>query len=187
MSGPTTVSAQVIHAARVRLRPARDGDVEGFVETQIDQRVRRFLGGPRPEADVRAMVAAVGVPALTSQPGQYIVADATNDAMLGTILLTRRPLHLPGHLDAGSDELELIYVFRHDAQGRGLATEAARAILGAASAELPDQPVLIVTQSANGPSLSLAKRLGFTTVETFEQFGVEQTLLTASLASFPHG
>jgi hypothetical protein len=113
MSGQTTVSAQIIEVVRVRLRPARVDDIEGFVETQIDPRVRRFLGGPRADADIRAFVAAIGAPALTSSPGQYMVADATTDEMLGTILLTRRAAHLPGHVDTDSDELELTYVFRH--------------------------------------------------------------------------
>lgn len=66
----------------------------------------------------------------------------------------------------------------------GLAFEAAGAALRAAADELPDQPVVVVTQTANHRSLKLATRLGFHHVETFEEFGVEQALATARLHRF---
>nr|WP_083897890.1 GNAT family N-acetyltransferase [Nocardia vinacea] len=50
---------------------------------------------------------------------------------------------------------------RPDTWGAGPATEAATAVLRAAADELPDQPVLIVPQTANRRSLRLAVRLGF--------------------------
>jgi RimJ/RimL family protein N-acetyltransferase len=68
--------------------------------------------------------------------------------------------------------------------GDGLAFEAATAALHAAAHELPDQPVLVVTQTANRRSLELATRLGFREVDTFEEFGAQQTLATARLRSF---
>lgn len=57
--------------------------------------------------------------------------------------------------DAGN-ELELTYVLRHRAWGKGYATEAAVALLGCPAAELSDQTVLIITQTANRASLQLA-------------------------------
>ncbi|MGY0235420.1 GNAT family N-acetyltransferase [Longispora urticae] len=82
-------------------------------------------------------------------------------------------------------KLELGYLLRRDAWGAGLAYEASAAALRAAAAELPDQPVILVTQSANARSLRLAARLGFQPVGTFEQFDAEQTLgRLASLHSF---
>jgi RimJ/RimL family protein N-acetyltransferase len=52
-------------------------------------------------------------------------------------------------------------VLRRDTWGAGLAFEAASAALRAAAAELPDQPVLVVTQTANRRARRLADRLGF--------------------------
>ncbi|MER6563509.1 GNAT family N-acetyltransferase, partial [Streptomyces sp. NPDC001027] len=66
----------------------------------------------------------------------------------------------------------------------GLALEAATAALRAAAGELPDQPVLIVTQSANERSLRLAARLGFQRVGAFEAYDAEQTLAVAHLHAF---
>jgi hypothetical protein len=58
------------------------------------------------------------------------------------------------------------------------------ALLRTAAAALPDEPVIVVTQSANVRSLTLARRLGFLAATTFEEFGAEQTLAVASLHGF---
>ncbi|BCK66820.1 hypothetical protein Srufu_007730 [Streptomyces libani subsp. rufus] len=55
----------------------------------------------------------------------------------------------------------------------------------AAAGELPDQPVLVVTQTANERSLKLAARLGFQHMSTFEAHDAEQTLAATNLHSFP--
>ncbi|MCC9183050.1 GNAT family N-acetyltransferase, partial [Mycolicibacterium mageritense] len=125
MPEDSTVSAKSIDSDRVRLRKARDGDAAGIIETQIDERIRRHLGGPRSEPEVRALVESVGAAALLAAPGHFVVADKHTDEMLGTVLLDRRGLDVPGHVEAAGNELELTYVFRHSAWGHGYATEAA--------------------------------------------------------------
>lgn len=99
-------------------------------------------------------------------------------------MLDRRTADLPGHVTAEGGELELSYLLRHSSQGAGLAFEATTAALRAAAAELPDQPVLLVTRTANSRSLRLAARLGFRRVGTFEAYDAEQTLAAAELHSF---
>jgi hypothetical protein len=101
--------------------------------------------------------------------------------MLGKITLARRDASLPGHVVGDGSELELSYVLLPGAWGQGYVTEAASALLHTAATALPDQPVLIVTQSANLRSLAVAKRLGFRLVEEFEQFEAVQSLLVADL------
>lgn len=176
--------ASCLEGPRVRLRKARDDDAKGLIETQTDERVRRYLGGPRPVDEVRAVLEGVGAATLLEAPGCYIAAAADSDDMLGTVTLSRRRNDVPGHLEPGGDELELSYVFRPRAWGRGYAGEATRLLLRYAAGELDDQPVVIITQTANRASLRLAERLGFTVVATFEQYDAEQALATAQLATF---
>jgi RimJ/RimL family protein N-acetyltransferase len=184
MADGSTVSASRIEGERVVLRMAHRGDVEGLIEIQVDAAVRRFLGGPRPEGEVREAFTSVGVAGLLGAAGSYVVADKETDQMLGTVVLDRRGWDVPGHVQDGENELELSYVFRRHAWGRGLAGEAARAVLEAAAMELADQPVLVVTQTANHASLRLAERLGFRVVDTFVQWGAPQVLATAWLHAF---
>jgi RimJ/RimL family protein N-acetyltransferase len=179
-----TLTAECIDSPRLRLRKARDSDADGIIETQTDERIRRYLGGPRPRSEVAALIESIGIDALTANPGTYIVADIQTDEMLGMVVLDRRHPDVPGHLEAGGNELELSYVFRHHAWSKGYATEAASALLRTAAAELPDQQVLLVTQSANHASLRLSDRLGFRVVATFTQFEAEQSLAVAQLSSF---
>lgn len=173
---------ETIHTGRLTLRPPRAGDVNGFVETQVDAEVRRFLGGPRAEAEVRAAAKEHGLAALGA-PGHYVVATADDDAMIGLASLVPRPIELPGHVTADGGELELSYVFRRSSWGNGYATEAACGLLAAAARLLPEQPVIIITQSANTASLRLAERLGFQPRDKFQQFGAEQTLAVRNLGA----
>lgn len=184
MDDQQILTAARIEAERVRLRRGRDDDAEGLIETQADERVRRFLGGPRAQADVRAVVTSIGAATLLAADGCYVVADRESDDMLGMVTLGRRDPELPGHVQDGGGELELSYVFRAHAWGRGYAADAARALLRCAAQQLIDQPIVIVTQAANASALRLADRLGFTRVGTFEQFGAEQVLATVRLRTF---
>ncbi len=58
----------------------------------------------------------------------------------------------------------------------GVASEAASLLLRTTDEHLPDQVVLVVTQTANAPSLTLAVCLGFQNVGTFVEFDAEQWL-----------
>jgi RimJ/RimL family protein N-acetyltransferase len=131
--------------------------------------------------DVRALVESAGATQLLVAGG-HIVADKESDEMLGMIALERRDPEL--HAQDGGNELELTRVLRNSAWDKGYATEAASALLQSAAAELPDQLVLIITQTANRASLRLAERLGFRPAATFEQYDAEQTLATARLGAF---
>ncbi|MEV4475650.1 GNAT family N-acetyltransferase [Nonomuraea salmonea] len=179
----TTLTAARILSARVLLRPAQDSDRNGIVEIMTDPEVRAHLGGPHPRDAVESFLDSAGVPAVTG-PGAYVIADLATDRFLGTLTLDRRAPGRPGHLTEEGGELELSYVLRRTAWGAGLAFEAATAALRAAAGELPDQPVLVVTQTANERSMRLAALLGFRPAGTFEEFGAEQTLAVAALGAF---
>lgn len=173
---------ETIRTDRLTLRRPHPGDVDGFVDTQVDPDVRRFLGGPRSETEVRAAAKERGLEALGA-PGHYVVATSADNAMIGLVSLIPRSIDQPGHVTEDGDELELSYVFRRASWGNGYATEAARALLAAAADMLPEQPVVIITQSANTASLRLAERLGFQPRDTFQQFGAQQTLAVRDLGT----
>lgn len=179
-----TLSATEITTDRLRLRKAHGADMDGFIELQTDPDVRAHLGGPRPRSVVEQYFEANGVSAIAGKPGTYVIADRETDRFIGTLVLDRRSADLPGHVAEEAEELELSYLLRRGSWGAGLAFEAATAILCAAAGELPDQPVLVVTQTANERSLKLAARLGFQLMGTFEAHDAEQTLAVANLHSF---
>ncbi|MFG2531237.1 GNAT family N-acetyltransferase [Streptomyces sp. NPDC048516] len=184
MNPSLTLSVTEITSDRLRLRKARDTDRHGIVELQTDPQIRLYLGGPRPRSAVEQHLDGIGTTSITNKPGTYVIADKMTDRLFGTLTLDRRSADLPGHVTEEGGELELTYLLRRKAWGAGLAFEAATAALRAAADELPDQPVLVVTQTANERSLKLAARLGFQRMSTFEAYDAEQTLAAAHLHSF---
>lgn len=178
------LSAVRIATDRVVLRKARDSDRDGLIELKTDPEVCAYLGGPLAREAVEQRLDAIGPANVTASPGAFVIADKATDDLLGTLELKRRAADRAGHIITDGEELELGYLLRRRAWGAGLAFEAATAALRAAAHELPDQPVILLTQTANERSLRLAVRLGFQPVSTFESFGAEQTLALASLHSF---
>ena len=180
----TALTTLRIDAGDVVLRKAREDDHRSIIEHLVDPDVHAHLGGPQPRPAVIRDLEEAGVAAATDSAGSYVIADRATDAFIGTVSLTRRGLHHPGHLGPSGEELELAYTLDRRFWGRGLAYQAASAVLRATAAELPDEPVIVVTQSANTRSLNLARRLGFVPTMTFEEFGEQQTLAVASLRDF---
>jgi RimJ/RimL family protein N-acetyltransferase len=166
------------------LRKARDTDREGIIEVLTDPEVRAYLGGPRPREGVEQFLDRAGTAGTTAAAGSYIIADKQTDRLVGILGIGRRTADRPGHVTENGGELELSYVLRRCAWGTGVAFEAATAALRAAAEELPDQPVLVVTQTANHRSRKLADRLGFQELSVFEEFDAQQTLAVAPLGSF---
>nr|WP_042195462.1 GNAT family N-acetyltransferase [Kibdelosporangium sp. MJ126-NF4]CEL22029.1 GCN5-related N-acetyltransferase [Kibdelosporangium sp. MJ126-NF4]CTQ92809.1 GCN5-related N-acetyltransferase [Kibdelosporangium sp. MJ126-NF4] len=181
MNALSTVSVTEVDAERILLRQVGDTDRAGLIELYTDPEVRTYLGGPRPRADVEQMLDQLGTAPV---PGSYVIADRESDDLLGGVWLDRRPADMPGHVTENGNELELSYALLRSAWGKGLAFEATAALLRAAADELPEQPVMVVTQTANERSMKLVERLGFRVVDTFEQFDAEQALGSAPLHSF---
>ncbi|MEQ4725674.1 GNAT family N-acetyltransferase [Nonomuraea sp. B19D2] len=179
-----TLSATEIPSERLLLRKAHETDREGFIELFTDPEVQAYIGGPQPRSDVEQRFDAVGTANATTRPGNYVIADNATNRLIGLLMLARRSNDRPGRVTEDGEELELGYVLRRSAWGAGFAFEAATVALRAAADELPDQPVLAVTQTANKRSLKLAARLGFRPISTFEEFDAEQTLCMAQLSMF---
>ncbi|SEU40025.1 GNAT family N-acetyltransferase [Nonomuraea wenchangensis] len=183
MSPSPTLSATEVTSERLVLRKVHRADREDLIELMTDPEVQAYLGGPRPRSEVEQHFDTI-IANSTPRPGNFVIADNTTNRLVGTLMLARRSADRPGHVNKDGEELELGYVLRRSAWGAGFAYEAATVVLRAAADELPDQPVLIVTQTANQRSLKLAARLGFRPVSTFEEFDAEQTLCTAPLSKF---
>lgn len=158
------------------LRKAVVTDNDAYLELYSDPHVRRYLGGAVPEERIQARLDAHGIASITSDPGAFVIADNPSGEMVGMVVLERRSLSRPGHVAKAGNELELSYMLRRRWWGQGLAFQAASLLLDAASAHLPDQLVVAVTQTSNTPSVTLAERLGFEHATTFIEFGAQQWL-----------
>jgi len=87
------------------------------------------------------------------------------------VILRRATGHGPA---AAAGKVELGYLFLPQAWGFGYAAEACTAALAWLDEELPGEPVVLFTQTANARSMRLAAKLGFTEAGRFDAYGAEQ-------------
>jgi RimJ/RimL family protein N-acetyltransferase len=163
--GPVTWPPEPIRTERLVLREPEARDRAAFIELLASPEVSTYLGGPRPRAELEREMPR----APERRPGQFIVD--LDGAMIGQIILRQATGHGP---PAAAGRAELGYLFLPEAWGYGYAAEACAAALGWFAGELPGEPVVLFTQTANTRSMRLAAKLGFTEVERFEAYEAQQ-------------
>lgn len=143
------------------LRPWAEQDVAAFFDIYSRDEVARWLGAHprRPVTDLEdARKRLLGWrkfhDGFEAPYGLWAMVPAGLDAPVGTALL------LPLADDNGpTDQVEVGWHLHPDYQGRGLATEAAAALLAVLPANGPDR-VLALTDLDNFKSQAVAARLG---------------------------
>ena len=127
-------------------------DRAAFIELLASPEVGTYLGGPRPRDELEREMPRTP----ERRPGLFVVD--LGGAMVGQIILSRATGHGPA---AAAGKAELGYLFLPQAWGFGYAAEACAAALSWFADELPGEPVVLFTQTANARSMRLAARLGF--------------------------
>jgi RimJ/RimL family protein N-acetyltransferase len=142
----------VIETERLRLRAPREADFAPFAAIYADSR-SRYIGGPLDRV-AAWKVFAVGVAQWTlSGFGVWSIEDRAGGAYLGDVGLTHPPYY---------PELELGWTLVPEAEGRGIAHEAARAALDWAWRTLGTDTLVSYVDPGNARSIRLAGRLGAT-------------------------
>ncbi|MFJ8472091.1 GNAT family N-acetyltransferase [Kitasatospora sp. NPDC094011] len=156
-----------IRTERLVLRVPEARDRATFIDLHASPEVHTYLGGARARDELERLVPEEP----EGWPGNFVVE--LDGAMIGQVLLRRATGHQRPAADGKAD---LGYLFLPQAWGRGYATEACTAALDWLAGELPGEPVVLTTQSANLGSMRLAEKLGFVEVERFEAWDAEQWL-----------
>ncbi len=168
--GPVAWPPDPIKTERLVLREPEARDRAAVIRLFSSPEVGTYIGGSRRPEELEEAVPEVP----RRRPGLFVVD--LDGAMIGTVTLDRRDEDSPGRFRPEVSEAELGYLFLPESWGRGYAAEACAAALDWIAGALPDEPVLLCTQTANDRSMRLAAKLGFTEVERFEAYGAEQWL-----------
>ena len=153
---------QELDTERLRLRQWRQEDIEPFAEFCANPATARFMGGTcgRDEA-WRRMAMFLGHWALRGY-GNWVLEDKASGAFAGYAGLWN-PLGWP--------EPEIMWGLQAAFQGRGLATEAARAARGYAYRGLGWTTAVSYIAPQNFPSQRVAARLGAALEKSIELRG----------------
>jgi RimJ/RimL family protein N-acetyltransferase len=162
---PVDWPPEPIRTERLVLREPEARDRAAFIQLLTSPEVSTYLGGPRPRAELEREMP--GAP--ERRPGLFVVD--LDGAMIGQVIIRTATEHGPA---AAAGRAELGYMFLPQAWGFGYAAEACAAALSWLADELPGEPVVLFTQTANARSMRLAAKLGFTEVERFEAYDAEQ-------------
>ncbi|MFD9223133.1 GNAT family N-acetyltransferase [Streptomyces sp. NPDC060064] len=159
--------------ARLVLRPIETSDVPAISRLWTDPEVRRHLGGPVAEDEVR-----VREQRCVAAPGAFSVVRRADGVVVGLVTVQ------PGARDGRT---EVSYQLLPEYWGCGYAHEAVAASVDWALDEVPSvaATVVAVTQEANRRSRRLLEGLGAVLVDTFVEWGEQQVLYVLERQSMP--
>ena len=146
--------SHILTTRRLILRPVTAADHAGLLAHWTAPEVRRFLfdGAVLSPAEVTAVIEASELSFAGAGYGLWLISERDASDLAGTAGL--RPLE-----DLG---LEVIYSIAPGSWGRGLATEAARAVVEHALGPLGLPEVLAEVDEGNEASVRVIERLGMT-------------------------
>jgi RimJ/RimL family protein N-acetyltransferase len=137
---------------RLLIRDLEVDDIPALVGLWTDPDVTRYMGGPRDAAGLSRSLGedAAAIPATFDlRP----VVEKVSGEVVGHCGLLEK-------LVDGSPEIELVYVFVKAAWGRGLATEAARALRNHAISEMGIHRLIALIDPDNAASARVAAKIG---------------------------
>lgn len=146
----TILRIPTLETERLRLRAPRSSDFEAYADFRIGPRAT-FLGGPYNRAEAFEQLAALIGHWLLRGYGRWMVADRESDRPLGVVGLYYPEDWL---------EPEIAWSVFEEAEGRGIAFEAARATRRHAYDTLGWSTVVSLIDAQNTRSAALAERLG---------------------------
>lgn len=144
----------MIETERLRLRPFRPDDAEHLYAMHAEPHVMRFYGTTTRE-DVEKWLEADRATRAAGGLARLVIEDRATGEFLG-----RSGLKLWEQFG----EVEVAWMLRANALGKGHATESGKACLdwGFANLDVPYVTAMILPE--NTPSRSIAERLGMTTI-----------------------
>jgi len=148
----------------MRLIPITAEDEDLTVRLECDPEIMRHIGGPRPEADVRATHKRRLALMEKGDAQMYKIVAEDSDEVLGTIGIWK--------IDwKGPQVYEMGWIVLHEHQGKGVATEASRLIISQARSNPDVRYIHAYPAVANIASNAIARKIGMENQGEFDNEG----------------
>ena len=148
----------------MRLVPITADDEDLTVRLECDPEMMLHIGGPRPEADVRASHKRRLALMEKGEAHMYKIVPDDADEVLGTIGIWK--------IDRkGPQTYEMGWFILPEHQGKGVATEAARLIISQARSDPDVHYIHAYPAVANAASNAIARKIGMENLGEFDNEG----------------
>lgn len=157
----------VLKSERLLLRPLVESDLDLSLDLLTDPAVMKYAGKARSREQVVRQMAASVKRCAGGAIGIWCVTDRPSGEKLGTAVLLPLPIETEDanwDLLAGEDlpegDIEIGYLLKKSAWGRGYATEACKRLLRFAFEETALPEVVAVTDPDNAASQNVLRKCG---------------------------
>ncbi len=163
-----------LHTSRLLLRPWRSDDAVELLpileanREHLQPWIPARVANPVPVPELAKRLQSFADLFRDDREWRYAMTAAHDGPLLGEIGLFPRNASGRVHFD-DADRVELGYWLRRDATGGGIVHEAARTLLDAARPFREFSHCEIRCDSRNAPSVAVARRLGFTLVDSSDE------------------
>ena len=143
----------ILQTKRLCLRRLQNSDVEALIEMWSDPEVTKHLGGPRDRENLKKIFEEDVKNPYAEQYDLWPVEEKQSKEVVGDCGLLAKDVD-------GKQEIELIYIFKASAWGKGYATEIGRAIVKYAFEEMKIGRVIALIEPKNKASERVALKIG---------------------------
>ena len=158
-----------LETGRLLLRPLQEDDVDLCLDLWTDPEVARYAGGVYPRDEIIAETPTFCTRAGGGCIGIWCVVDEASNRKIGSASLLPLPIDLDDtdwSLVKGSDmppgEIEVGYIFKASAWGKGYATEVCGRLLEFTFTETPLEEIVAVTDPNHTASRHVLEKCGLT-------------------------
>ncbi len=156
-----------LYTERLFLRPVREDDLDLALEILTDDDVMRYAGGTSTPRDIRDDMHIITRRCGDGCIGIWCVIDRGTGEKLGTAILLPMPIEEPDtnwDLINGGDipdcDIEIGYLLKPSAWGKGYATEAAARLLQFAFEDSPLETIFACFDEDNHASRHVLEKIG---------------------------
>ena len=143
----------ILQTKRLRLRRLQNSDVKALIELWSDPQVTKHLGGPRDRGKLKKIFEEDVKNPDAEQYDLWPVEENQSKEVVGDCGLLAKEVD-------GKQEIELIYIFKASAWGKGYATEIGRAITNYAFEEMKIGRLIALIEPENKASERVVLKIG---------------------------
>lgn len=169
----------VFESERLLFRPLEEADLDLVMEQWTDPEVAKYAGGKTSTAEELARL----MPLITRRCaggciGNWCLIDKPTGEKLGTANLLPMPVDLPDtdwDLVTGDEipagDIEIGYILKRSAWGRGDASEACGRLVQFSFEETPLEEIIAATDAQNIASQRVLTKCGFSSIGLIQNYG----------------